>query len=128
MKVRAPQPHPAHSNIISSINPGFVIRHRLGFTGLAQAMTNEHISILNALTGMLPISISPKKPDLLTLKYDASKCQIDDILSLLASWGAHPRTTWWNNIKLSWARQTDQNIFDTARHMPHCCSKPPNGK
>lgn len=103
-------------------NGDFSICHSLSFTGLKSESMEETLLELRNIPGMISVK---NKGDKLTFCYDASKCQLKQCLKLLESWHISPKPSWWNNLKLSWAQQTDQNIWNNARHVPHCCSKPP---
>ena len=106
-------------------NSAFIIKHRLAFNGLQLEYLAQKLAELEALVGVVQVTLPNKRTDQLLMKYDASKTQLPQLLYKMEAWGMTPKASWWNNIKLSWALQIDQNVLDNSRHVHHCCSKAP---
>ena len=106
------------------VNEGFLTKHTLKLTGL-NADNAETISAgIDALVGVDGVWIDVDKSTL-QVAYDASHLDIEALLGLVRQHGADVSQDWWNQFKLSWDRQIDQNIKNNAKHEPHCCNKMP---
>lgn len=84
------------------------------------------ISEINQIHGINTIKLDPIRNSI-ELTYDGVIINIDTVLGELKQHGVEPKQGWWNQFKLDWYRQIDQNVSDNAKHVPHCCSKPPQG-
>jgi hypothetical protein len=61
----------------------------------------------------------------LTVSYDASRCDLNVIETLLAKYNIVITDDWWMRVKKSYYQFSDQNIKDNASHQATCCHKPP---
>lgn len=65
---------------------------------------------------------------ILTVAYDASHFDVERLEIILEKYSYKIASSWWNHLKESYYKFTDQNIKDNAEHQPSCCHKPPAGK
>ena len=109
------------------VNEAFLVKHRLKLTGLSQQNVEQARYKIENTRGIdsieLRVDIS-----MMSVSYDASITSISSIFDLLQSESIEPAPDWWNQLKLSWDKQIDQNVRDNAKHVPHCCNKPPQRK
>lgn len=108
------------------INEAFLVKRRLKLTGMTQQSVELAKLEVESLRGVDMVGLSVKSGRL-SVSYDASITSISAILDILQSHDIKPVSDWWNRLKLSWDKQIDQNVRDNAKHVPHCCSKPPPG-
>lgn len=106
------------------INPGFLTTHALGLCGLNEVNTQSITEELNNLPCVDAVFLN-QKMQIIKIAYDASHHNIDEILAIIESGGAMLKDSWWSRTKMSWQRQTDENIRDNAKHVAHCCNKMP---
>ncbi|NRP27328.1 hypothetical protein XMD420_000931 [Marinobacterium sp. xm-d-420] len=111
----------------AGINEAFLVKRKLKLTGMTQQSVELAKQEVESIRGLDMVDLSVKSGRLL-VSYDASITSISAILNILQSHDIKPASDWWNRLKLSWDKQIDQNIRDNARHVPHCCSKPPAGR
>lgn len=109
----------------SGINPGFVTKHTLSLNGLVKDNAPLIVRELGDLPYIDRVKLIEAKQTL-TVAYDASHHSIDDMIAIVEKHGASIKDNWWSHVKLSWQRQTDQNVKYNAKHEPHCCNKMPH--
>ena len=109
------------------INEAFLVKRRLKLTGLAQQGVELAKLEVESIRGVDVVDLSAKGGRL-SVSDDASVTSISAILDILQSHDIKPASDWWNRLKLSWDKQIDENVRDNAKHVPHCCSKPPPGR
>lgn len=66
--------------------------------------------------------------NVLTFAYDASHFDVEHLEVIIEKQGYKVADSWWNHVKESYYKFTDQNIKDNAEHQPSCCHKPPVGR
>ena len=106
------------------VNPGFLTRHRLRLATFDEAEGETLVAEIDKLPGVDAVWLDSNKHTL-KVAYDASRHNIDEIITLLRQHGVSLKDSWWSRLKLGWQRQIDDNIAHNARHEPHCCNKPP---
>lgn len=108
------------------IHEAFLVTRTLKLKGLEDRSITDIETDIASIRGVDCISLNQNRR-LLRVAYDASVTSIDRILDQLSIHGINIDNGWWNRFKLGWDRQIDQNVRDNAKHVPHCCSKPPPG-
>jgi hypothetical protein len=108
------------------INEAFLVKRKLKLTGMTQQSVELAKLEVESIRGVDRVNLSVKSGRL-SVSYDASITSIIAILDMLQTQGIEPASDWWNRLKISWDKQIDQNVRDNAKHVPHCCSKPPTG-
>ncbi|CAI8225912.1 MAG: Uncharacterised protein [Marinobacterium sp. xm-d-530] len=108
------------------INEAFLVKRKLKLTGMTQQSVELAKREVESIRGVDMVDLGVKNGSL-SVSYDASIASISAILDILESHDIKPESDWWNRLKLSWDKQIDQNVRDNAKHVPHCCSKPPPG-
>jgi len=111
---------------VSEMN--FVTRHlKLNYTNNISEEQHNTVMMLKEIDqsfGVDNVSLANKDKNL-TLAYDASHFDIEHLEIILPKYGFEVAHQWWNNLKESYYKFTDQNIKDNAEHQPSCCHKPP---
>ncbi|PCI63263.1 MAG: hypothetical protein COB35_01325 [Gammaproteobacteria bacterium] len=114
---------------VSEMN--FVTRHlKLNYTkGSADEQQSAEMMLkeIDQTFGVDSVSFADKENNL-TVAYDASHFDIEHLEVVLPKYGFEVAHQWWNNLKESYYKFTDQNIKDNAEHQPSCCHKPPTGR
>jgi hypothetical protein len=110
----------------TGINEAFLVKRNLKLTGLTEQKIEEFIPEIQVIRGIDTVEFDATR-ERIRVSYDASVTSIDSILKILKQHSVEPKNGWWNQFKLDWNRQIDQNVSDNAKHVPHCCSKPPPG-
>ena len=106
------------------VNPGYLVKRKIGYQRQGQLSLDPVIVKLDALLGMQQVTHLEKKCTLV-FSYDGSKLDIDQILEILVAANLTLKTGWWATRTLNHYRFIDQNVRDNAKHVPVCCSKPP---
>jgi len=106
------------------VREGFLTKHKLKLIDLTAENAEKIRSEIDAMISVDGVWIDLEK-SIIKIAYDASRHGIDEMLEVIQKHGADVSPDWWNQWKLSWDRDTDQNIKDNANHEPHCCSKMP---
>ena len=109
------------------INEAFLVKRKLKLSGLREQNLEELTAEIQLIRGIDTVGFDSTR-ERMQVSYDASVTSIDAILQVLKQHSVEPKKGWWNQYKLGWDRQIDQNVRDNAKHVPHCCSKPPPGK
>ena len=108
----------------ATIDPGFLIKHRIRCCGLDDAAASQLKAALEDLLWVDQVNVKAAGQTLI-VAYDASNHSIDDVIAIVEQHGGSVSDHWWSQLRLQWQRQTDLNIHNNARHVPHCCSKSP---
>jgi hypothetical protein len=108
------------------INKAFIVKRKLKLSGLTQQGVEWARNEIESIRGVDTLDLQAQSGRM-SVSYDASVTSISAILDRLQSQGIEPASDWWNRFKLNWDQQIDQNVRDNAKHVPHCCSKPPPG-
>ena len=111
----------------TAVNKGFLTKHKLKLTDLNHVNAQEIEIELDTLVGVDGVWIDLRKSTI-KIAYDASHHDIDEMVDVIRKHGADVSKDRWNQWRLSWERQTDQNIQENAKHQPHCCNKLPPGR
>lgn len=106
------------------INPGFLTRHRLSLNGLNKANAAAIYAELDGLLQVDEVHVDLRRSSI-SVTYDASHHNIDEIIDVVVQHGASVKDSWWSRTRLGWQRQTDENIRANAKHEPFCCNKVP---
>ena len=115
------------SNHRAGVNDGFLTEHKLKLLGLNLDNAVAIHSDIDALFGVDKVRLDINKATI-DLVYDASRQNIDDLLGIVNQHDVVVSKDWWNQFKLKWDRQTDQNIKNNAKYVPHSCNKMPSNK
>ena len=107
-----------------AFTPGFLTKHSLRLTGFEGVDAQVIESDLGEIAGIESVSLRVQASSL-TVRYDASQVNIDDVILTLNNYGVVPFDSWWRRLKISWQRQMDRNVADSAKHEAHCCNKAP---
>ncbi len=108
------------------VNPGFLTRFSFSLQRVDQSMAQKAADEIGRLPGIDRAWFDANKPRL-KVAYDGSVQNVDQIMAILEKHGVVIKSNWWNRLRLSLQRQTDQNIRDNAKHEAHCCNKLPPG-
>lgn len=106
------------------VNPGFLTKHKLALSGLDESRARAICSEIEELMSIDGVWADARKQTV-TIAYDASHHDIDEMIAIIEKHGARVRNNWWTQTRLGFQRQTDQNIKDNAHHEASCCSKMP---
>ena len=106
------------------VNPGFLTKHTLSLLGVNESNAKAITGELDGLPCVDRVWLNRTKGTL-KIAYDGSHLNIDEMIAIVEKHGAAIKENWWSRTKLSWQRQTDQNIKDNAKHEAHCCNKVP---
>ena len=106
------------------INPGYLVRHTFKLDRCDPQQAESARSALLELAGMDQVIIEPEER-ILKLAYDGSQHNIDELLAIVRQNGLRPRKSWWNRMKLGFARNIDQNVWDNAGYHPSNLKEPP---
>ena len=113
---------------MSEYRPGvreaFLTKHKLKLIGLTEENAGNIRSEINAMISIDGVWIDVDKSSI-KIAYDASRHNIDEMRDIIIKHGADVSPDWWNQWKLSWDRDADQNIKDNATHEPMSCHKMP---
>lgn len=113
------------------IHENYLVSRHLNIEGLDPSLIDPLVVQLSELAEVDAVSITRSgNKTLLNIAYDASlrPKPLDDIRQALAAMGVSIAAGWWTHFKQRYYEFTDQNVYDNARHQPHCCSKAPPGK
>ncbi|MEH6823510.1 MAG: hypothetical protein V7629_06325 [Motiliproteus sp.] len=113
------------------IHENYLVSRHMNIQGFDESVMEPLVAQLNALAEVDTVSITRSgSKTMLNIAYDASVRPrlLDDIKQALAAMGARIADEWWTHFKQRYYEFTDQNVYDNARHQPHCCNKAPPGK
>jgi hypothetical protein len=108
------------------IKLGFLAKHRLQLVDVSQTTAELIIQELSELPHVDMAKMNPSRT-VLSVHYEASHHNIDEVIDLLKKHGVNLKENWWVHFKLAWQRQVDENIRDNSKFEPHCCNKLPRG-
>jgi hypothetical protein len=107
--------------IATDINRGFRVKHKLKLENCDPMKSREVETEVETLSGIETVSLDPSS-GIMELAYDGSQHQIDEFLLIAENHGVRIGSSWWNRLKLRFARQVDQNVLDNSTHESSCCS------
>ncbi|WP_339616334.1 hypothetical protein [uncultured Gilvimarinus sp.] len=107
-----------------AVTPGFLTQYSLPLVGLNEGQVEAIERDVGGLIGVDWVSVCTQKSTLI-VRYDASLISIDEVIFTLSDYGLSLGDSWWGRLKLSWQRQIDSNIADSAKHEAHCCNQVP---
>jgi hypothetical protein len=82
---------------------------------------------IDQMLGVDAVSINASEC-LLSVAYDATKRQLDEIEEVVRKYQCDISHDWWTHFKEDWYRFTDQNVKDNTSHEPWSCHKRPPGR
>ncbi len=106
------------------IHEGYLMSRCLKIEGAEEVERQHIIHAIDQLKGVDLVSFV-KENSKLKVVYDGSMLSVDDIEQVVRENGCRFADDWWNRYKLGWYRYTDENVRSSAKHVPHCCNKPP---
>jgi hypothetical protein len=109
------------------VHEGYLVSHTLKVTDLTEDKSGAVLNDIDSQIGVDTTSVDPDHSEI-TVSYDASVIDMDTICQHLQQQGVGIDPGWWNQFKLNWDRQIDQNVKDNAAHEPSCCNKPLSGQ
>lgn len=111
----------------AGVHEGFLAKHKLKLMNLNSVNAKKILEEIDEMTGVDGVWADLGR-SVIKIAYDASHHDIDEMIGVIRKHEADVSEDWWNQWKLRWDRQIDQNIQDNANHHPHCCNKLPPGR
>ncbi|MBM6550205.1 hypothetical protein [Marinomonas ostreistagni] len=108
------------------IDPAFSQRIKLKFNNVDADKVDLIKASLSALEALDKFECKPEQ-GIIAFRYDASQVHLEDCFRVLEALDIKLHNTWWWRWRAKLALQLDANIRANARHVPHCCGKPPSG-
>lgn len=109
------------------MNLAFCHTVRLKFKQISSVDESLVMACLGQLEYVDRIHFESKK-SIISFRYDASQLELDIVIDVLDALGIRLyRDSYWWRCKLAFVYYLERNIRSNARHVPHCCGKPPNG-
>ncbi|OMH31762.1 hypothetical protein [Motiliproteus sp. MSK22-1] len=115
----------------TGIHENYLVKRSLKLQSVKESETKQIVEQLMELAEVDDAFFSFNKTIcILNISYDASikTGPLKEIKAVLSHFDTFITNDWWTRNKVSYYEFLDQNIFDNARHVPACCSKPPPGK
>lgn len=109
----------------AGVNEGALVRRRIRLSALRRESVGALHGAIDRLPGIDSVAIEEGHEPVLAVSYDASKRSLTELEGIVGEHGGRIAGDWWTRLKLRWYRFTDTNVRDNARHVPHCCNKPP---
>lgn len=103
-----------------------LVKRTLALTGLQENERTPMCEEIAQLLGIDEVSFE-QQSEKLSIAYDPTHVDLDDIEGIVQRHGAEIAANWWNRVKTGYYRFVDQNVRDNAKHQPHCCHKLPPG-
>ena len=110
----------------AGVNEGFLVTHKLKLVNLTKENSEKIRSEIDSMISIDGVWIDIDNSTI-KIAYDASHHNIDEMRNIIIKYGADISPDWWNQWKLSWDRQTDQNVKQNANYEPFSCHKTPTG-
>ena len=102
------------------VNMNFLVTRRLKLVG---SMTDDFDLIESELNTLIGINsaVLDLSTGVLRVSYDASKRQLDEIVTVITAQGGQLSDERWQRYKQSWYHYFDQNIKSNATREPWSC-------
>jgi|GEM_PF-2527931 len=101
----------------------FIVKRNIAVENSGALISQDVLSQLKAKEAISVVE--QKKPSHLSISYDLTKIDFEDLNALLSSLGIKVRIGLFNRFRYGLWTMGDQNMKENLKIAPHCCNKAP---